>query len=100
MTFSLTGYDSIPTDGSGRVVITDINHNGSSDMDALICRSEIVISQGGNWYLNSNQESTEAGDRIDPLRVSKTIITALTSHRVVQYEHFYEYGTSMMDIPQ
>ena len=77
MTFSLTGYDSIPTDGSGRVVITNISRN---DVDALICRSESVTSQAGNWYLNSNQPSTEDGDRIDPTRVSKTIIiTASTS---------------------
>ena len=83
MTFSLTGYDSIPTDGSGRILITDLSPNEDNDMNALICRSESVISQGGNWYLNSNQQSIEAGDRIDPTHVSKTIITALTSHRVV-----------------
>ena len=70
MTFSLTGYDSIPTNGSGHVVITDISRN---NMDALICRSENVTSQEGNWYLNSNQQSTDADDRIDPKRVSKTI---------------------------
>ena len=73
MTFSLTGYDSIPTDGSGRILITDINPNEQNDVDALICRSESVISQGGNWYLNSNQQSTDTGDRIDLTRVSKTI---------------------------
>ena len=72
MTFSLTGYDSIPTNGSGRILITDINSNEDNDMDALICRSESVTSQGGNWYLNSNQQSTDADDRIDPTRVSKT----------------------------
>ena len=66
MTFSLTGYDSIPTDGSGHIVSTDISRN---DEDALICRSESVTSQLGNWYLNSNQQSTEADDRIDPTRV-------------------------------
>ena len=72
MTFSLTGYDSIPTDGSERILITDINPNEDNDMDALICRSEIATSEKGNWYLNSNQQSTEDGDRIDPTRVSKT----------------------------
>ena len=40
-------------------------------MNALICRSEKVISQRGNWYLNSTEQSTEADDRIDPTRVSK-----------------------------
>ena len=80
MTFSLTGYDSIPTNGSGRILITDINHNGVSDMDALICRSEIVTSQTGNWYLNSTKQSTEDGDRIDPTRVSKTILTSMSEY--------------------
>ena len=75
MTFSLTGYDSIPTNDNGRVVITDINPNEYNNVDALICRSEVVTSQGGNWYLNSNQQSTKAGDRIDPYyHVSKKIL--------------------------
>ena len=72
MTFSLTGYDLIPTDGSGRIFITDINPNEHNDVDALICRSESVTSQGGNWYLNPTEQSTDADDRIDPSRVSKT----------------------------
>ena len=72
VTFSLIGYDSIPTDGSGRIVITDINPNEDNDVDALICRSERVTSERGNWYLNSNQQSTDADDRIDPSHVSKT----------------------------
>ena len=75
VTFSLTGYDSIPTNGSGRILITDINPNEDSedkDVDALICRSESVTTERGNWYLNSNQQSTDADDRIDPSRVSKT----------------------------
>ena len=72
MTFSLTGYDSIPTNTSGRILITDINPNEDNDVDALICRSKRVTSEGDNWYLNSNQPSTDADDRIDPSRVSKT----------------------------
>ena len=69
MTFSLTGYDSIPTDGSGRVLITDINPDGDNNVDRLICRSEIdtftsTDDSGGNWFLNRTERSTDTGDRI------------------------------------
>ena len=75
MTFSLRG-DSIPNDGSGRVLITDINPNvDGSNEDALICRSEIpTVTQGdgvGDWYLHPTEMSTDDGDRIDPTRVSQ-----------------------------
>ena len=67
----MTGYDSIPTDGSGRVLITDINPNGINDEDALICHSEGSISTVGEWYLHPTEMSTNASDKIDPSRVSK-----------------------------
>ena len=52
VTLSLRG-NSIPIDGSGRIVITDINPDGDNDEDALICQSELHnISSGGNWYLH------------------------------------------------
>ena len=62
MTFSLRG-NSIPTDGSGRVRVTDIGDNNGN---ALICRSGKAISStsGGNWYLHSTEMSTDDGDRI------------------------------------
>ena len=65
MTFSLRG-DSITTDGSGRVLITDINPNDDSDEDALICRSErdTYTSTAGNWYLHPTESSTDEGDRL------------------------------------
>ena len=65
MTFSLRG-DSIPTDGSGRVLITDINPSGDNNEDALICRSEIdtFTSNGGDWFLNPTEMSTDEGGRI------------------------------------
>ena len=64
--FSLTGYGSIPTDGSGRANVTDINFNGDNNRDALICRSEINIftSTGGNWYLDTTEISTDVDNRI------------------------------------
>ena len=67
VTFSLTGYDSIPTDGSGRVLITDINPNGDNDEDALICHSEIDTfeSEFGNWFLHPTESSTDGGDPND-----------------------------------
>ena len=46
MTLSLRG-DSISTDGSGRIVITDINPDGDNDEDALICQSELPVSASG-----------------------------------------------------
>ena len=60
MTFSLRG-DSIPTDGSGRVLITTI---GDNDETALVCRSGKATSSGGNWYLHPTEMSTDDGDRI------------------------------------
>ena len=59
VTLSLKG-NSIPTDGSGRIVITDVNPDGDNDEDALICLSELHnISSGGNWYLHPTQQTTE-----------------------------------------
>ena len=65
MTFSLRG-DSISTDGSGRVLITDINPTGDNNDDALICCSEVPISTAlvGDWYLDPTEMSTDSGDRI------------------------------------
>ena len=55
VTFSLRG-DSIPTDGSGHVRITDI---GDGNEDALICRSEMPTSMTGDWYLHPSQLTTD-----------------------------------------
>ena len=69
---------SIPTDGSGRLLITDIRlRNGqrsTSDEDALICRSsggvaELRISHGaGDWYIDPELVETNttlvSGERI------------------------------------
>ena len=58
MTLSLRG-NSIPTDGSGRIVITDINPDGDTDVDALFCLSELAINDGGNWFLHPTQQTTQ-----------------------------------------
>ena len=63
MTLSLRG-SSIPTDGSGRIVITDINPDGDNDDVALFCQSQLSLSTGGNWYLHPTQQTTDDSDRI------------------------------------
>ena len=50
---------SIPTDGSGRILVTDIN---SSESEALICQSSSVGDGLGDWYLDREDEN--ATDRI------------------------------------
>ena len=60
----------IPTDGSGRIVITDINPDGVNDEDALLCHSEMVgLSKVGNWFLHPTQQTTQhttdGSDRIE-----------------------------------
>ena len=84
MTFSLNG-NSIPTDGSGHVRVTDI---GDTNGNALVCHSGIPISNSGNWYLHPTEMSTGDGDRIaspPPDRGwSKTRATDSQGHRLVR----------------
>ena len=63
MTLRLNGDDSIPTDGSGRILITNIGVNSSR---ALTCDSDRTILSGdtANWYLNAVSQSTASEDRI------------------------------------
>ena len=63
VTFSLRGK-TIPSDGSGHVLITDINPNGDSNEDALICHSDTPTNEWGNWYLHPTEQSTDEDDRI------------------------------------
>ena len=64
MTLSLRGV-SIATDGSGRIVITDINPDGDNDVDALFCQSELSSSGYGNWFLHPTQLTTDESIRIE-----------------------------------
>ena len=57
VTLSLRG-NSIPIDGSGRIIITDINPDGYNNEDALICLSERSGSIG-DWFLHPTQQTTE-----------------------------------------
>ena len=89
-TLRLRGY-LIPTDGSGRIVITDINPNGNNDVDALICQSELsTLSTGGNWFLHPTQQTTDDSYRIYATdtrgwhRNRVNIITAIAIRQLVR----------------
>ena len=64
---------SIPTDGSGRLLITDIRlRNGqrsASDEDALICRSSRGVSE-----LRTNKKNTDWYLDIEQVDTTKTVI--------------------------
>ena len=85
LTLHLNGYTSIPTDGSGRILITDI---GLVDASALICQSDVATAAGNaNWYLHPTQLSTAEGNRIqstDPRGWSKNRGTDSNGHRLVR----------------
>ena len=64
MILTLRG-DPIPTDGSGRIVITDINPDGDNNEDALICQSELIgLSTGGDWFLHPTQQTIHDSDKV------------------------------------
>ena len=56
--------DPIPTDGSGRIVITDINPDGVNDEDALFCQSELTLSVNADWFLHSTQQTIHDSDKV------------------------------------
>ena len=103
MTFSLS-HNSIPTDGSGRVRVTDI---GDTNGNALICHSGIPISSNGNWYLHPTEMSTDDGDRIGsggvPDRGWRGYLTGnARGHRLVRLRRdsdTAEEGVFTCDIP-
>ena len=72
MTFSLTGYDAIPNDGSGCVLITDIVmvdesiYNFDNNISTLFCRSEVTIHgyRTTNWFLHPTELSINTSYRI------------------------------------
>ena len=63
VTLSLRG-NSIPTDGSVRIVLTEINPDGDNVEDALICQSELSTSVNGDWYLHPTQQTIDDSVRI------------------------------------
>ena len=85
LTLHLSGYDSILTDGSGRILITDI---GLVDAGSLLCQSNVTTDAGNaNWYLHPTQLSTAVGDRIldtDPRGWSRNRAINSIRHRLVR----------------
>ena len=64
LSVNVSGYDSIPTDGSGRILITDI---GDSNESALICtcHSDVTENVGtSDWYLHPTQLRISESDVI------------------------------------
>ena len=57
------GYTNIPTDGSGRILITDIG--ASKGKQALICHTDTPSNpSGSDYYLHPSMQTTLEGDRI------------------------------------
>lgn len=62
MTLSLRGDNSIPTDGSGRILLTNIGFN---DNNSLYCVSDRTSNKAtSDWYINPVSQSTALEDRI------------------------------------
>lgn len=62
LALTLNGDDSIPIDGSGRILITDI---GANNDGALICDSDQTTSSfTADWYINAANQSTASQDRV------------------------------------
>ena len=73
---------SIPTDGSGRVLITDINTNGESNHEALVCQTKLSseISSYSYWSLNNVTIGTAVdtqGWKIDDFQSGETVLVRL-----------------------
>lgn len=60
---SLNGDNNIiPTDGSGRIVVSDV---GQNNFNALLCRSTHVTSTStSDWYYHPTLPSIHSSDRI------------------------------------
>ena len=61
LSLSLQGYSNIPTDGSGRILITDIREDVAEQ--TLACNSD-VASGSSNWYYHPSSMTTASSARI------------------------------------
>ena len=80
LSLHVSGYESIPTDGSGRILITDI---GDSNEGVLICtcHSEVTGSIGtSDWYLHPTQLSISESDVISSTGTEGWETNRATSH--------------------
>ena len=64
LNFSLVGYTNIPTDGSGRILITDIGFNNQPVDQALICQTDTPNTIASNYYLHPSMQITSGSDVI------------------------------------
>ena len=64
LSFNLVGYTNIPTDGSGRILITDIGFSNQPDNQALICTTNTPNPGNGEYYLHPSMLTTSDSDRI------------------------------------
>ena len=57
--------ESIPIDGSGCILITDVNTYGESNHEALVCQSKVTdeTHRRGDWYLNNTKIHTPTDTR-------------------------------------
>ena len=53
------GYSNIPTDGSGRILITDIGFSNQLDEQALVCRTNTPNPTTANYYLHPSMQTTD-----------------------------------------
>ena len=68
LTLTLSGA-SLPTDGSGRILITDINPSRVNNADALTCHTGIGADRtDGNFFLHPTSQSTNDADSIQGTR--------------------------------
>ena len=60
---SLLNYENIPTDGSGRILISDI---GEGNTDSLICHTDDPGTvESSEWYYNSTSPTTDPAVKVD-----------------------------------
>ena len=64
---------SIPTDGSGRFLITDLNivtTNGANESNAVLCSLPGSSSRNSDWYVHPDSRTTNDGFRVEDIRMS------------------------------
>ena len=88
--------ESIPIDGSGRVLITDINTAGESNHEALVCQSRVPNEtlRRGDWYLNNTKIHTPTDTRGWKINVflAVTVETRVLQVRLIRISEAAEEG--------
>ena len=86
--------ESIPTDGSGHVLITDINTNGESSHEALVCQSKLTDETLGlgDWYLNNMKIQTTMDARGWKTDIFVSVIAETLLVRLIRISEAAEEG--------